>query len=661
VTRAQIAGLAAVAGLAFAGATRSPGLWGVHASGFLPAPVRFLVFGLAAGAILLAPRAARLPAARVGPAAAACGLLVLAILLWLLRERAFFLGDAKAMLGLYEAGRVRLDGHALLTTLVNFNLYRALRSIAPVGPESVVAATSVGAGIVFSWLALGLTARRVDALGDPWVARALLLTCGAMALFSGYVENYSLLPPIVLLYLGAGLDTAAGRGGLGRPFALLLLAMGFHFAAFTLIPSFAVIALRRAAPGGASDAPARPGARRRPPAARIALVAAAVGAALALTRFSRDATLEAGGIGRHILFLGGDPFYRAYGFLSGDHLVDVANALLLLLPAGMPLLLAVLIRAGASRAARAAARALAEPAGRFLAAAVAGGLAFLLVFVAEIGVARDWDLFAFAAIPTALLAARLASRAPGEVRAGAVVVAAVQLANTLPFVLVNADPAATLARARALLADERRLSPHALSYGAAYVAPALGREGRWAEALPYYETVVRHRPREAAAQLGLGAALLRLGRGDEGVAAMERSLTLDPNDRRGWSLLGSYFFQRARYAEAEAPLRRALAIDAGDADDLATLGMVLANLERFAEAQEALEAALAREPRRADARLHLGFVHGRLGRPLEARRLLESLLDDPRAGAPARELLARLEADSGGAAAPPPRAPGREP
>lgn len=641
----RIAGLIALAALFLASSTTQSPLWGIHSAAFLAPPARLVLFLAAATAVSLAPLVSAALDRRFassggvrgdrgtlgGRAAAAVGLALLGAALWHARERFYFLGDAKAMLGFYEARMVGVDGHAFLTTLVNYNLFRALEALSGATAENVIRAASVAAGVAFAALAFRVTARTAANDAERRLARALLLSGGALALFAGYIENYAFVLPAILLYVASGVEAAEGRRGLAQPFLLLLLAMGFHFVGFTMIPSFALLAARR------------PAGRER--AVGAALTAALLTAAAGLARLSRDPGLGATDLGRHLLFLPGDPFYRAYGFLSPAHLAEAANEVLLLLPFGAPLLLWAVAR-------RRARRALAEPSGAFLGVACAGALGFLLAFNAEIGVARDWDLFAFIAVPLALLAARLAGAAlaperppaPAPTRGLAMAALAVQLANTIPFIWTSHDPRAGLERARAILAADERLSPHARSYGAAFVAPALAAIGRWPEALPYYETIVRYRPNDGEAHLGLAGALVTVGREDEGVAAARRSIELNPADPRPHSILGRYHYRHLRYVEAEVELRRALELGARDPKTLGDCGIVLANLGRHAEALEVLEASLRGDPGDANVRLHLGRVYELLERRDDALATYRALAEDPRVGPAARALLARLEA-----------------
>ncbi len=626
----RIAGLLGLAALFLASSTRDAALWGIHSAAFLPTVARLALFLAACALVCLAPRLAAALQSRAVPrglsrGAPVIGLAILAATLWHLRERIYFLGDAKAMLGFYEAEQVGAHGHAFLTTLVNYNLFRAMRASFGAAPEDVVGATSVAAGVLFAAIGFRATVRLATSAGERWLSLALLLSGGVLALFAGYVENYAFVLPAILLYVASGVEAADGRRGLARPFLLLLAAMGFHFVGITLLPSFAFLAARR------------PTARGR--ALGAGLTAILLAAAAGLVWLSRDPGLGATDLGRHLLFFPGDSFYRAYGFLAPAHLAEIVNEILLLLPFGTPLLLWVLPR-------RRSLRALFEPAGAFLGIACLGAVGFLLAFNAEIGVARDWDLFAFVAVPLALLASRLASAVvpPARARELAIAALAVQLANTIPFIWTSHDPSAGLGRARAILAADDRLSPHARSYGAAFVAPTLAAIGRWPEAVPYYETIVRNRPNDSETHLGLASALVAVGREEEGIAAARRSLELNPLDPRAHSILGRYHYRHLRYAEAEAALRRSLELGPHDPKTLGDYGIVLANLGRHAEAFEVLSAALRGDPGEPNVRLHLGRVYELLGRRDEASEVYRSLLEDRRVAPAALELLSRLEA-----------------
>ena len=248
----EILGVLMIAGVFVVARARPPALWGIHLGGFLAPPLHAVVTAaailVALGARPMGRRLAdlRIPAPWMFPILAA-----LAATFWFLRERFFYLGDAQPMLQFYEWESVDLEGHAFLTTAVNYNLFRALKGATGARAQDVIAATSVAAGLLFVIATLWAT-RRIGAstaadgsrTSGTAIARALLLTSGAMAIAFGYVENYTFVLPALVLFLGAGADTAAGRRGLLFPFVALVVAMLFHFVGFTMLPAFAYLVWR---------------------------------------------------------------------------------------------------------------------------------------------------------------------------------------------------------------------------------------------------------------------------------------------------------------------------------------------------------------------------------------------------------------------------------
>jgi Flp pilus assembly protein TadD len=630
---AQIVAALIIGGLFVIARARPAALWGLHAGGFLDFPLHASVAAAAIVVALVARQIARwLTGLRVSSLWVFPILVALAASFWLLRERFYYLGDAQAMLQFYEFEEVKLDGHAFLTTLINYNLFRWMKSAFGTNAEDVIAATSVAAGVLLVIATLWATRRVAVPPADDGprtnatsAARALLLTSGAMAIAFGYVENYAFVLPALVLFLGAGVDAAAGRRGLVLPFAALVITMLFHFVGFTMLPAFAYLVWRVS----------RSDRSGRTTVVGASLLLGLVACVAALGFLSSDPTLHVSNLGRHLLFLPGDPFFRAFPFLSPRHLSEIGNLLLLVIPVGITLLVACLASLSGRRALR-------DPDTAFLGVASIGALALVVIFNAEIGMARDWDLFAFAALPLALFAGKVLAAA-GVTPAGAVVIAAVQAANTIPFVLLNHDSDAALARARAIHSYDAVLSPHAHGYSAVAIAPELSRRGRYAEALAYAEQAVRERPWHVTARVGLAGVLIALGREDEGAAEARRALELEPRDNRALALLATYHARRGEGARAIEYLEESLAVRPDDPRVLGDYGIALSLMGRTAEARAALMTAVAKDPDRVDTRFALAKILVQAGDRAGAVSVLKPLASHPTAGTTARYLISRLE------------------
>jgi hypothetical protein len=259
-----------------------------------------------------------------------------------------------------------------------------------------------------------------------------------MQLFFGYIENYSIMAVGVLLYAWLALRTLRGELALVWPATVLALTHAFHPATLILAPSLLYLGWR-----GWRDA-----GRGLSVLASLAvpyfIVLAGVLAFMTAGNHGVDALLGADSPG------GGDrqwfvPLFEIttrwqhYTMFSLGHLVDIINQQLMSAPVVWPGLLLT-----ATLAWRALPRR--DPAFRLLALMAFTYLLLTLTWNPDYGGQRDWDLFAPAAIPAALLLAYTLSRVLPERaavrRAGWALITA-QAFHTLAWVYQNTLPQPT--------------------------------------------------------------------------------------------------------------------------------------------------------------------------------------------------------------------------
>lgn len=292
---------------------------------------------------------------------------------------------------------------------------------------------AVGAAIVVAALA---AVRRLDwPDGAKLTVLALALFTGAIQLFFGYIEHYTLAIGLGAIYVFTAARAATGQTQMWKPGVLLLAGTLLHVQTLLLLPSYLWLVVWISV---FKRAPLRAG----PTAAGTAILALAAAAGL---RFVPAA-------GAFFLPLIGPD--GGYGVFSGAHLLDVINQVLLLCP--MWLLFAVLILRDRIT------RGPGDGADRSVLPALSWTLAvpavlFLLLFKPELGMARDWDLFCFAVFGLstpglAILIQHISRGAPSR-RSAAIAAPAVILAAAMVFswVGVNADPERSVARYRAIL------------------------------------------------------------------------------------------------------------------------------------------------------------------------------------------------------------------
>ncbi|MFQ5613377.1 MAG: hypothetical protein ACE5H9_14720 [Anaerolineae bacterium] len=367
-----------------------------------------------------------------------------ALLFWAGRIRHLRWGDANILvIGLsFPEGPVIYNWQSPLTIFLHQRLWALLAGpLLGWGVGDVYAASSILCGAAFVYLLLNLaTWLERDALRQA-VLVGFVGSTGAVQLFFGYVENYTVISLGLLVFTFAGLKVL--RGELALVWAALALSItnGFHPSTVFLWPSVLYLAWVRR----------RAGASRPALAWQVVLPPLLVGGGVL-------ALMESGNHGLAYLFGddrpgGGDgiwfvPLFETttqwqhYTMFSAAHLLDWLNEHFLISPFGLPVLAFALI------AARLSGQAIfSDDAERrsayFLAVA---GLCYLLLtwlWNPDYGGRKDWDLFAPSAFVYTILAAFVLNRALAGRRALAeagVLIAVASLLHSGPWIYSNTRP-----------------------------------------------------------------------------------------------------------------------------------------------------------------------------------------------------------------------------
>jgi hypothetical protein len=524
--------------------------WGFHAAAFLDSAHRWVIGGTMIAALglivygLFSPRAlldrSPRPSKRAGWRSLLPWLLPIAWLAFgqshLVREP--LLGDSAFWIQDVQAETVKLGAEPLSGRLLD-EVADFLRSRgAPVDQRSLGIVSRV-AGVAATAVAAAIAVEVGGAVG--WAAAlALLVTLGTSQLYFGYVESYPIALPLVLVYLWLGLRALRGATPVWAAGVALGIACAAHVTVLLLLPSYLYLAWRGSAAGGA----------RWPRRAAEGIIPVVV-LALALPLLSYDLenlahpfrmTTHAARSDSPELFL------RPYRFFSGGHAADVANAAGLAAPVAFLLLVA---------GALALPRRVSEwPAGvSFLVAASLGGVGAVAALMTPVAPAQDWDLFAFLLAPAAVCGVALAAATLPRAFFGPTAVGLVTLSVSLllPFVLVNADSKASIARFERVVNDPARVSPFGRAYGNEILwilhrdRPDLERSLRYARAA--YEA----EPTNPRYSVNLGHSLLSLRRVEEAIPHFQRAAAASSRWDAPFNLGLSYTSLR-RYPEALAAL-----------------------------------------------------------------------------------------------------------
>lgn len=303
--------------------------------------------------------------------------------------------------------------------------------------ETVYAAISIICGMAFVYLLLNFAARLGRTPPEAAIIAGLVLTCGSMQLFFGYVENYTVVSLALLITLVLAWRALHGEIALLWPVLGLSLANALHPSTVFLWPGMALLGWlcwRRGLVSGLG--------------LQLLLPPLLVGASVLVL-------MESGGHGL-AAFLGVDkpgggdgiwfvPLFETttewqhYTMFSVAHILDWANIHLLISPFGLPLLAVAAIAAY-----RPGADIFDTPARRDFAIflAVTGAMYILLTWLwnPDYGGRKDWDLFAPSAFVYTLLGGyllvRVVSRRQKLAQTGLFVVG-VSLLHTAAWIFTN--------------------------------------------------------------------------------------------------------------------------------------------------------------------------------------------------------------------------------
>ncbi len=153
---------------------------------------------------------------------------------------------------------------------------------------------------------------------------------------------------------------------------------------------------------------------------------------------------------------------------------------------------------------------------------------------------------------------------------------------------------------QAIAADPELAEAH-VNFGNALLA-----EGRPDEAVSHYRKAVELKPELPAVHFNLGIALSAQGRLDEAEAAYRRGLVLEPDNAQGWCDLGILLGRKGLVGEATECFRRALAVDPQHASAHYNIGMSLQAQGRADEAAGHYRQTLRQLPDSPEALYGLG-------------------------------------------------------
>ncbi|MBN1396426.1 MAG: tetratricopeptide repeat protein [Bacteroidetes bacterium] len=421
------------------------------------------------------------------------------------------------------------------------NFFISLRNTNPV--ENAYIWLSIASGIAFITIAWKFVQYYVEEKNEQLMLFFLLITTGITQLFFGYIENYTPSAAAVLLFLTLGI--AYLRGNISIVWVIIIYGISIllHFGAIIFLPILAslfYIAVKRN--------------QTREFAASLFLTGVIVYILLQLSQYPvklfTDILNEPN---RHLV-----PFslplnnLQAYVFFSLNHAIDIVNILILTHPVFLFMIFisgVVILKNHKTSTIDTL----------FLLFAAICSIIFILIFNCEIGMSRDWDIFApiSLGIPAAAIALWHSANIEKKIRQRILIMfCAVSLCHTSLWIGINSDEVKAQKRFIALN-DDRLWSKHASLSAYEELAIYHRDHNNNDMAIQYYQKYVGLDSTNERVIRNLAEIYQSAGNKKKAIEIYESIINKSNYDYRILVNLGILLAEEQRYSEAMTLFRRA--------------------------------------------------------------------------------------------------------
>jgi len=598
--------------------------WGFHSLAFYGIEVRFIVCALMLGVMIpqvqfflvdLLRSFAEWESSWRPVLRLLLGMAFIAVLIFLFirfRAATYFLGDGYLRLRSLKVpenmDNLNLTGFVRepLVGFFIFQLSRLFEFFESVSPaEDAYLWLSVLSGACFTFIAWKGIRLFVEEETDRILILFLFLASGVSMLFFGSVENYA--PG----YAGIFLFLLLGAGYLKERISLywavtaygFLLSMNLGAAAFIPALLYLVyIAVRRGAAAEAFGA--------------LLLSGVVFIAALAVSGYSyaflRQVVRDAAA---NILPVGGPAGkQQPYTLFALSHAADVADLLVLAVPAGIVLLVAAVAVALKKRHPL-------ETSERFLLLAAACGVVFIVAVNCPLGMSRDWGIPAplSVGIPAAAVALWVSVVDNRETRHRALLIlGVVALLQTGAWITLNADVRRSVARFETL--EDKKLWDVQACLDAYEELAVYHRDHReFIQAAACYEKYVALDSTNGRIWLNCAKVEVAAGNIGKAIDAYKALVRLQPTNPDFFSSLGVFLAQAGRFDEALFDFQQAEQLSPGSAKIKNDIGAIFANQKQYSKALPYFLQAIKLDPNFQGGYLNTAACYAALGNNAKAQ------------------------------------------
>lgn len=511
--------------------------------------------------------------------------ILIGIAFWIFRTQTHFLGDGYTLLSLLASENPLIKNREMGESLIHIwtkNTFGA-------GTDAAMSSyrfVAIASGLTFLATTAYFSTRIFKTNTERWTYFLGLSSGGYMLMFFGYVENYSVFILAVAMFAQGGillLRTDAARWWVLPP---LVLSIFLHIFGVTLIP--AAIYLMTV------ETRLHQRWRRLPTIARRSIMGMAIGM-MGVTfgyYYSNDLFFKLA----IVPLIPHQLTPEGYTLLSLDHMIDMLNLILILLPA-------VLIYLFLCKEAKIA-RQLKQPPIRFLLVAVIGTLGAAFIFDPKIGMPRDWDLFAFAGVPLAVLIFYSLLQSAKRHRIAVILMIVLGWLSLSTRLTVVNDSGPAIAQAESFL----KLDTVKNKYLRYLIAKLYEEQGDSLLARAQYDRWNTEFPERV--QVQTASVLLGQGRVKESIDLTRKALATNPHLSDGWSNLATGYSRLGRHDSALVFLEIATALSPYSAINWSNMGSAYLSLSKLEDAEECLSRSIAINPELCAPYYHLAYVYG---------------------------------------------------
>ncbi len=363
-----------------------------------------------------------------------------AIIMLLLSQDTYFLGDGLLRISDTERG-IFFSGAEPMDTFIHNTLYYGINALIFddraewFSGELIYRLISILCGILLIFSIRKYYTSRIEdkSNGDALIMGLVLFTAGFAQLFFGYVESYTVLALVFVLYLFATISMLREKHSSYKPSFYFAFGIILHPVAALLFPSLVYSYSKL------------PGNRKKDLIIKV-LAVPFVFVALLLLVFNWGGLSPAGILRAYSEKSRLLPVFtneEYYGILSLEHFIDIINQILLVFPALIALPLLKAKNSGIPGAVN-----------TFLLLCTLLMFIPLVIMKPELGFARDWDLFTLFAVPLSVLAAIVLINQKENRFMKSMMVIGISLVHSLPWIYLNSDGLMSAKRAENLASTE---------------------------------------------------------------------------------------------------------------------------------------------------------------------------------------------------------------